>query len=152
MSIFLTVARIFGYGNEVSLRELPKSPMILDIGGEGRHPAAWNLNPRTKKTLFPNRGERIPRLIRGRGESIPLPEHCVDLVIVERTPLQAATLIEIQRVAKAGSFVIFRHADLPWFDPHRIALRMLPGMVHRSILHCNGQTYHETAIQLPIKE
>ena len=33
---------------------------ILDIGGEGRHPDAWNLNPRKTKTLGPDRGLPIP--------------------------------------------------------------------------------------------
>jgi hypothetical protein len=65
-----------------------ETPFILDIGGEGRHPTAWNLNPRATKTLGPDRGEPIPRLIRGRGESIPLPDRSVDVVIVEQTPLQ----------------------------------------------------------------
>jgi hypothetical protein len=102
------------------------------------------------RSLSPKRGELIPRLIRGRGESIPLPGRSVDLVIVERTPLRAATLHEIRRVAKSGSFVVLRHAALPWFDPHRIALRMLPGTVRRSTLQISGKTFRETSIQLKL--
>ena len=152
VSIYFAAARHFGHAESenASCSESPESPFILDIGGEGRHPEAWNLNPRTHRSLAPHRGEPIPRLIRGRGESIPLPERSVDLVIVERTPLRPATLHEIQRVAKPGSFVVLRHAALPWFDPHRIALRMLRGAVRRSTLQISGHTLRETAIHLKL--
>lgn len=69
-------------------------------------------------------------------------------MIVERTPLRPATLREIRRVVKPGAFVLLRHADLPWLDPHRIALRMLPGCVRRGSLQIGGQKYRETAIRL----
>lgn len=124
-----------------------ESPFILDIGGEGRHPTAWNLNPRTAKTLGPCRGEAIPNLIRGRGESIPLHDRCVDIVIVERTPLRAATLTEICRIAKPGSTIILRHAIPPWCDPHRLALRMVTGNVERGIVQIGKQTLRETTIR-----
>ena len=62
---------------------MPTIPMILDIGGEGRHPEAWNLNPRSRKTVGKQRGELIPLLIQGRGESIPLADRTVDVLIVE---------------------------------------------------------------------
>ena len=122
--------------------------LILDIGGEGRHPEAWNLNPRTKQTLAPRLGEPIARLIRARGERIPLAAESVDLVIVERTPLRPATLSEIRRVAKPGSLVLLRHADLPGLDPHRVALRMLPGSVRRCVLQIGRRTCRETLIRL----
>jgi ubiquinone/menaquinone biosynthesis C-methylase UbiE len=123
-------------------------PFILDIGGEGRHPHAWNLNPRTCRTVAPHCGEPIPRLIRGRAENIPLPGHCVDRVIVERVPLRRAALEEIRRVAKSGSFVILRHAAMPWLDPHRLALRVLPGTARRSTLQLGDRTYLQTIIKL----
>ena len=60
----------------------------LDIGGEGRYADAWNLNPSAVKTIGPNRGQMIPRRIPGRADVIPLPDHSVDQVIMERTPPQ----------------------------------------------------------------
>jgi hypothetical protein len=55
----------------------------LDIGGEGRHAEAWNLNPSPVKTLGPEKGLPIPRRIAGRANAIPLPDHSVDRIIVE---------------------------------------------------------------------
>lgn len=126
----------------------PGIPFILDIGGEGRHPAAWNLNPRTTKSVGSQIGQRIPRLIRGRGECIPLASHSVDVVIVERTPLRAPVLREILRVARPGALVVLRHAELPWFDPHRHALRLLPGQVSRSAVKVGDRLFRETTIRL----
>lgn len=149
VSIYQTVARHFdGAAAELAVR--PRRPVILDIGGEGRHPEAWNLNPLAKCSLAPHRGEPIVRLIQARGESIPLATRSVDLVIVERTPLRPATLREIRRIVKPGAFVLLRHADLPWLDPHRIALRMLPGAVRRSLMQIGGQRYRETVIWLDL--
>lgn len=125
-----------------------KCPFILDIGGEGRHPAAWNLNPRALKTIGPCRGEPIPRLIYGRGECIPLPCRSVDLVIVERTPLRSETLYEIRRVAKTGALVILRHAPVTWFDPHRIVPDLLPGRANRTLARIEDQILLETMIEL----
>ncbi|HEU5019513.1 MAG TPA: hypothetical protein VFT69_16245, partial [Pseudolabrys sp.] len=138
VSIYQTVACRFGdAAAKPALASQP--PIILDVGGEGRHPEAWNLNPLDKRSLAPHRGEPIRRLIRARGENIPLATSSVDLVIVERTPLRPATLREIRRIVKPGAFILLRHADLPWLDPHRNALRMLPGHVHRGKLQIGGQ-------------
>jgi hypothetical protein len=103
----------------------PPGSFVLDIGGEGRHPGAWNLNPRAAATVAGALGRPIPRLICGRGEAIPLPDHSVDLVIVERTPLWPLTLREIERVAKPGAIAILRHAVGPLGDPHARVLALL---------------------------
>lgn len=130
----------------------PEAPFILDIGGEGRHPAAWNLNPRTLRTFGPDQGQPIPRLIRGRGERIPLADASVDVIIVERTPLRAAVLHEIMRVARPGGLVVLRHVDLPWLDPHRHALRALAGKVERRAVQIGSQLLRETMIRLKSDE
>jgi hypothetical protein len=96
---------------------------VLDIGGEGRHADAWNLNPSLCKTLEPGRGTPIPRLILGRADAIPLPSQSVDRVIVERTPLTAAALCEIRRVTRPGGSVVLRHAAILGDDPHATAKR-----------------------------
>lgn len=130
------------------MSESPDGPMILDIGGEGRTEQAWNLNPRTHKTVGPERGQPIPRLIQGRGESIPLADGSVDLVIVERTPLRPGTLAEIRRVARPAGRVILRHAQAHQRDPHVLALQALPGTVRQGMTVIGGQTYQETIIEL----
>ncbi len=124
------------------------SPFVLDIGGEGRHPLAWNLNKRVARSFGPARGEPIPRLICGRGDAIPLGDDSVDQIIVERTPLRAAALREILRVAKPAATVTLRHAVTPAGDPHRLALRLLPGTVQRRNMHIGANLLRETVIAL----
>jgi hypothetical protein len=106
-------------------------PLILDIGGEGRHPAAWNLNPSSVRTIGPGRGQPIPRRLAGRADAIPLPDGSVDEIIVERTPLPHAALLEIRRVLAAGGVLTLRHAVPPCIDPHAAA---------RSLLALEGET------------
>jgi hypothetical protein len=122
--------------------------MILDIGGEGRYPEAWNLNPKSRKTLGQQRGKPIPRLIQGRGECIPLPNRTVDVVIVERTPLRLATLSEMLRVARPSARIILRHACAHRRDPHQLAVQVLTGAVEQRITMIGRQTVQETVIRL----
>lgn len=112
---------------------------ILDIGGEGRHRAAWNLNPCRTKTLAPGRGQPIPRHIAGRADAIPLPDDSVDEVIVERTPLTVTALQEIDRVVAPGGRITLRHAMVPGIDPHATAKAMLAGQYRQSIIPMAGK-------------
>lgn len=123
-------------------------PFVLDIGGEGRHRGAWNLNPRTHRTLGAGAGRPIPRLILGRGESIPLADHTVDVLIVERTPLRTATLLEMLRVAKPSATAILRHAITPLGDPHRLALEVLKGRATRRVTTIGRHPVRETVVSL----
>jgi hypothetical protein len=122
--------------------------VILDIGGEGRHRAAWNLNPRTHRTCGPRRGEPIPRLIHARGDRIPLADRSVDVLIVERTPLLRSTLDEIKRVARPSASVILRHALSGVTDPHRLALQVLEGTATRSITRIGGTRVNQTVVRM----
>lgn len=118
--------------------------LTLDIGGEGRHVDAWNLNPSATKTLGPGKGSRIPRHVRGRADAIPLADHSVDRIIVERTPLNKAALTEIARVIAPGGSVIMRHAVPFDIDPHAMAKAILPGPVTQRTVQINGQTLQES--------
>ena len=128
--------------------QLQDPPFVLDIGGEGRNAHAWNLNPRRLRTFGPQRGQLIPRLILARGEAIPLVDHCVDVLIVERTPLRLATLREMLRVARPSAQVILRHVVTPAGDPHRIALQSLPGTNTRRFTTIGIHRVQETVITL----
>ncbi len=127
---------------------LPPGSFTLDLGGEGRHPGAWNLNPRRRRTIGAERGEPIPQLIQARGEQIPLPDDSVDILIVERTPLRRATLAEILRVTRPAARIILRHANAHSRDPHRIAVQVLHGTVERRFTRVGLQTLQETVIHL----
>ena len=133
---------------ERQLLRLQATRFTLDIGGEGRHRSAWNLNPSPIRTKGVNRGEPIPRLIVGRAEAIPLPDKSVDRLIVERTPLRIGSLNEIRRVIVPRGIVILRHAMPPNIDPHRFAIQMLTGRIKRRTVQIDGQWLQETVIRI----
>lgn len=129
-------------------RLLSENSFVLDIGGEGRHLAAWNLNRRRTQSGGSGRGqEPIPRLILARTDAIPLADESVDLIVVERTPLRIAALQEIARVVKADGAVLLRHAITPAGDPHRVALGWLAGAAERRVFAHRGYQIQETIIR-----
>ncbi len=123
----------------------------LDVGGEGRYADAWNLNPRVTKTLGADAGQPIPNLIQGRAEAIPLPDASVELIVVERTPLNDRSLNEIARIATPTARIILRHARPPWSDPHQHAARCWGQPVQQRLTHLAGQTVQESEFVLPPK-
>ena len=125
-----------------------KRAIILDVGGEGRHSEAWNLNPSHVKTIGKNRGQPIPHHISGRADNVPMADGSVDRVIVERTPLQVAGLREIARVISSHGTIILRHARSPCGDPHALAKNILPGRISHRIMRLDGQLVQETEFRL----
>jgi hypothetical protein len=120
----------------------------LDIGGEGRYQDAWNLNPSAVKTIGPNRGGMIPRRIPGRADAIPLLDHSVDQVIMERTPLRKASLYEIARIVNGRGKIVLRHATPQNSDPHLLAREILPGRVTQQQIRIGHQVLQQTCFQL----
>ena len=57
----------------------------IDIGGEGRYPEAYNLNPVSKGTVPPWFNKDIPNHVCGVGENIPVPSSTVDARSRRRT-------------------------------------------------------------------
>ncbi|WP_259631803.1 site-2 protease family protein [Stieleria sedimenti] len=98
---------------------------LLDIGGEGRYEIAWNLNPRSLKTLGPDKGVAIPRHILGRAECIPLPDRSVQQIIMERAPMRRAAVLEMIRVIVPGGTIILRHHAGSGHNPHVIAHQLI---------------------------
>ena len=122
--------------------------LFLDIGGEGRHSDAVNVNPRRYKTLGPGRGEPIPRLIVARADAIPLASGSVARIVVERTPLTRAALAEIARVIAPRGTIVLRHVPLERGDRHALARKLLGGHAARRTLCLAGQCVQETRIQV----
>lgn len=122
--------------------------MVVDIGGEGRHPEAWNVNPRQFKTFGPHRGDPIPRLIRGRAEQVPLPDRQVDMIIVERAPLSRKAIDEIKRIARPGALVVLRHVRPFGLDPHVLAKQVLCGEHRECECRIGSSVCQETVIEL----
>lgn len=122
--------------------------LTLDVGGEGRHAGAWNLNPSPLKTIGSDRGAPIPRLLVARADAIPLADNSVERVIVERTPLLAPALREIARIVAADGEIILRHAVPPGVDPHAVARRLLPGVARSRRVRVGSQVLQETTFRL----
>ena len=118
--------------------------LVLDIGGEGLHVNAWNLNPSPTKTHGLDRGAPIPRLILGRAEAIPIKNSSFDHIIVERTPLREDSLHEIARVISHPGTIVFRHALPPQLDPHRMAYSIIPGRIEQRELLVAGHRLQQT--------
>ena len=123
--------------------------ITLDIGGEGRHPEAWNINPCRVKTFGPERGAPIARLILARAERLPFATGSVDRVIVERTPLGDAAIREIARVIRPGGEVLLRHVPLPTSDRHHRAQQILAAPFTQTRAYIGGQEVLQTKFRLP---
>ena len=121
---------------------------LLDIGGEGRHADAWNLNPSAVKTFGAERGQPIPRHLSGRADQIPLPDRSVRQIIMERTPLLTAGLREIARVITADGRVTLRHRVVAGRDPHAPAVRLLGGQSCQRTYYLGPHELQETVILL----
>jgi hypothetical protein len=120
------------------------APLVIDIGGEGRHVCAWNVNPSPFRTVGRYRGQPIPRWICGRADDIPLPCAVVDWLIVERTPVSKAALREFARVISPTGRITLRHAPLPWADRHALAKAILPGRIFERVLQLGAALVQET--------
>ena len=121
---------------------------VLDVGGEGRHPQAWNLNPSPVKTLGNQRGQPIPRHLYARADAIPLADRSVDRLIVERTPLRAAACRDIARVIASPGVVVLRHVRSPIGDPHGLAKQIILGRVSQRDITLGNRIVQETVIRV----
>lgn len=78
----------------------------LDIGGEGRYPLAYNINPFSSTGA---NGAAFPRVIRSLGEQLPIRSGSVHRITVENTPLRPGIEHEIIRVLAPGGIVELDH-------------------------------------------
>lgn len=111
----------------LSARPLP-SRAFVDVGGEGAHAAAWNLNPSRLRTMPGGRvGDPIPRLIQGSGEQMPFRDGSISRLVLENAPITDRTAREIARVMAPDGLVELRN---PLMGGARV--------LHRSVLDALG--------------
>lgn len=122
--------------------------LFLDIGGEGRHASALNVNPSPVKTLGRDRGSPIPNWIPGRAAEIPFPNEVVDLLFVERTPLLCEAVLEIMRVIAPGGTVVLRHFHGSGSHPHAFAQSMIGGKCMTRSIKIGNQTLQESRFEM----
>ncbi len=123
-------------------------PVVLDIGGEGKHPQAWNLNPSRIKTIGPDAGEQIPRLICGRSDAIPFADASVSRIVVERTPLRESAIFEISRVIQPRGVIVLRHVPIPGRNRHGLAIQLLGGRFSQKTIRNSNGPLLETVIEI----
>lgn len=119
----------------------------LDIGGEGRHPEAWNLNISRLQTLGPEKGLPIRRWIFGRSTCLPFADGTVDRIIMEKTPLTRVAIGEMVRVLKPGGEIVLRHFHGGGEHPHGWARKMIRGQVSIGRARLRNQWVEETVIR-----
>lgn len=107
------------------------SKLVIDIGGEGRHPAAINVNPGFTTTTTGRAGRPIPNLVQGVGEKLPFPARAADTIIVENAPLRPETIAELARVIKPGGAVRLVHPSEYAAKVHQAAVRAIGERVHQ---------------------
>ena len=83
--------------------------VVIDVGGEGKHPGAINLNPGRLTSTTGEPGRPIPRLVQGVGERMPLATGSADRVLVESAPLRDGAAAELARVIKPGGTIRLAH-------------------------------------------
>ncbi|QDU39355.1 hypothetical protein Mal4_36970 [Maioricimonas rarisocia] len=120
--------------------------ITIDIGGEGRNSEAWNINVSRVKTVGPEAGSPIERLIQARGDALPFGDGSVREVIVERTPFSRAVAFEVARVLAPGGRVRLRHVQIPGRDRHAAAKELIEGATSESTRQIGAQIYQETIV------
>ena len=104
----------------------------LDIGGEGRHFNAVNLNPSTHTTCLSGPQLPIPNHLQGRGESIPCSDCSVFLITIENTEITEDMTIEIKRVLDAHGIIRLIHPTGYAAEAHSYVATIVNGKVFRT--------------------
>jgi len=76
--------------------------IVIDIGGEGRHADALNVNPFRVTTTTGAPGRPIPNHVPFDGKRLPFGDRSVDIIHLENSPIRPDTIAEIKRVLRPG--------------------------------------------------
>jgi RHS repeat-associated protein len=113
-------------------RDLGGTAVVVDIGGEGEHDRAINVNVRTFGTMNAvelggfirkkdTKDKRISRLVLRPNcdGGLPFRSKSVDKIFVEGSPLEKGTAAEIARIIRPGGQIELFHPVTAHGDPHQ---------------------------------
>jgi RHS repeat-associated protein len=110
---------------------LPRGRVHIDIGGEGAHVEAINLNP---STVTSTQGANlIPRRVPGVGERLPFSSRTADVITLEGAPLRPGAAEEIGRVIRPGGEVTLVNPSDYAAAAHQRVADVLRGSVTRTV-------------------
>lgn len=115
----------------VALTGFRRHRIHIDVGGEGRHRRAVNLNPRRETTTSGVPGRPIPRLVQGLGEQMPFRSQTADVLTVENTPLRPGAAAELGRVIRSGGIIVLKHPADYAERAHRQVIEIVRGRYTR---------------------
>ncbi len=124
-----------------------RGPVHLDIGGEGRHPGAINVNPNTTTSTTGTAGRPIPNLVQATGERLPFGNQVADIITIENTPISQATASQVARVIKPGGEIrLVGPADYAQVAHQRVIQALPPGATVTQTTVGTGETAVTTTI------
>ncbi len=107
--------------------------VIIDIGGEGAHKGAINLNPNLWTTTTGTSGRPIPNLVMGVAEQLPFQSHSADTLIVESAPLRLGSATELARVIRPGGTIRLVHPSAYAASAHQGVIDAVGGAVVQTV-------------------
>ena len=106
--------------------------IVIDIGGEGAHKGAINLNPGLTTTTTGRPGQPIPNLVQGFAEKLPFASRSADRLIVESAPLRPGAAAEMARVIRPGGVVRLMHPSEYAAQSHKGVVQAIGGRMVQS--------------------
>jgi len=113
-------------------RRATTGTVVIDVGGEGAHRGAINLNPNLTTSTTGAPGRPIPNLVLGVGERLPFASHSADTLIVESAPVRAGSAQELARVIRPGGTIRLVHPSDYARAAHQSVIDAVVGTVMQS--------------------
>jgi hypothetical protein len=113
------------------------APLHLDIGGEGFHPDAVNVNPSPVTTtgIGAPAGQPIPNLVQTTGENLAphFAPGSAAVVTIENTPITPTMASQVASVTRPGGQIILQHPADAAQALHPLVIQAVPGCTVDSI-------------------
>jgi hypothetical protein len=126
---------------------------VIDIGGEGRHAGALNVNPSKVTSTTGAAGRPIPNHVPFDGKRLPFADQSVDVIHLENAPIRPETIAEIKRVLRLGGDVRLVGPEDVSAALHQQIAEAIGGKMFQTRLPTNhGVPSLHTNIILPLRQ